>query len=342
LLQSLATTGLSLALAWAGWGIAGLYAGLVLGGLVGPGVLFWDGRRRHPELRPPRATAGGGRGAAIVRLSGPLWLLHLSGRLSFYTDNIVVSYLLGPAWVVPFVVTQRLVTLAGGQAASLGNATWAALAELHAQGRREDFNRRLTDLTRLAAVLALAAVVPAAVYNRAFVALWVGPERFAGETLTALAAVNAVLLAVFGTWAWVFAATGQVRRLVPNMLVGAGANVACSCAGTMALGLAGPLLGTAVQLVALNLWWLPLLLRRHFATPLGPLAAALGRPLLLGVPYALGLWTLTRARPPGGWVALALGMAAAAGAFLALSWWLVFSAADRDEWRARLRALLGR
>jgi O-antigen/teichoic acid export membrane protein len=342
LLQSAAITGLSLLFASGGWGITGLYASLVLGGLIAPVVLFWNGWRRHAELRPSRAMADGGRQAAIVRLSGPLWLIHLSGRLSFYTDNIVVSYLLGPAFVVPFVVTQRLVSLAGSQAASLGNATWAALAELHAQGKREDFNRRLTDLTRLAGVLCLTVVIPTTVFNHAFVSLWVGPERFAGEALTMLTGVNAWLLAILGIWTWVFAATGQTRWLIPNMLVGAGVNVVCSIGCTMWLGLIGPLAGTAIQLGAMNLWWLPLLLRRHFGTPLRPLAAAVVRPMLLGLPYALGLWSLTHLGSPRGWLALALCVTSAAGVFVALSWWLVLSAADRAEWRARLRVLFWR
>jgi hypothetical protein len=87
---------------------------------------------------------------------------------------------------------------------------------------------------------------------------------------------------------------------------------------------------------------MPLLLRQHFGTPLAPLLAAAGGPLLLGVPYALALGILVRMLPPSGWPGLALAMATTAALFAILSWWIVLTAADRREWRARLRGVLGR
>ncbi len=78
--------------------------------------------------------------------------MNLCGRVSLLTDNIVVSGLLSPALVTPFVLTQRLTSLAQRELQTIGNASWAALAELSAQGRKDVFSRRLLELTRVVAV----------------------------------------------------------------------------------------------------------------------------------------------------------------------------------------------
>ena len=342
-LQSLATTALALAFARAGWGLPGQFAALVIGqgtfrltlALVARPWL--DGFQSLLTEPPDPETT-----RSLWRLNVPSFLTALAGRAGFYADNIIVALLLGPRAVVPLFLTQRLAALAGGQLLNVGNASWAALAELHALGRRDDFNARLLELTRLIGGLALVALVPIAAYNQHFVARWVGAERFGGDWITALACVNAYLLALLALWGWCFGGTGKLAALVPVLLGGAGLNLVVSVVATQRLGLPGPLVGTLVAVCLVNLWAVPMLLARNFGTPLVALARAAAVPLLWGVPLAfLAAW-LGRGHTPGSWPALFAEMAAVASVLAVCWWFLALTTGERVAFGARVRAALSR
>jgi O-antigen/teichoic acid export membrane protein len=290
----------------------------VLGGLVFHVILASDGLRRYPRVlglvrdRAPRAE-----------LQREMWSLNTSTfivftciRISLLSDQIIVAGLLGPAMVVPLYLTQRLAELATAQVQAIGSSSWAALTELYVLGDRETFNRRILDLSSLVATLGVAALAPIVAYNRHFIALWVGPQHYAGELATVVAASNAFLLSTVTLWDFCLSGTGHIRCLVPLSLVSAAINLTASLGLTGPLGVAGPLLGTLIALLSTSLWYQPRLLRRVFGTPLGGLFRAWFRPLAWGIPYTGALWWLARARSPQGLPGLAAEMAAAAALYL--------------------------
>lgn len=342
--QSLVTTLLAVALAFHGLGITGQFVALVAGQVVFAWVITRDGLARHrgvlaesfavpvdPEAR-----------AAIRKLNVPSLLFDLSSRAGLLTDNIVIALILGPAAVVPLFLTQRLPQLAQAQLQGVGNASWAALGELHALGRHDVFNARLVELTRLVAALSLAALVPIAAYNHAFVNLWVGSEHFGGSAVTALAAVNAFMLALVSLWGWCFSGTGRIAALVPIMMISSALNLALSVAGAYAIGLPGPLLGTAIAIAGTTLWYLPAQLHRDFGTPLGGLVRAVAMPLAWAALPALGIWWLARTSPPSSWPALAVETAAAGALMLAIWWFFELGAGERAHYAGRLKMVLAR
>jgi O-antigen/teichoic acid export membrane protein len=311
-------------------------------------VLAWVGARHHPGLLAAAWSARPGPEdrRALRDLSVPTLLVTLGGRLSLLTDYILVGKLLGLGSSAALFVTQRLAVLFQAQLQGLGGACWAGLAELHARRPRAVFNGRLIELTRVVAVLGVAGLGPIVAYNRHFFQLWMaarmGPGGYGGDAAIALAAVNAWLLAVFSLWGWCFTGTGQVRRLVLPTVVGAIVNLAASLVLTRRLGLVGPLLGTTVAFLAVHLWWLPVLMRRTFGTPLGPLTRALVGPLAGGLPYGAGLWWLARTHEPAGWPGLIAEMGLATLGFLSLAALLVLlDPAHRALWRVRLAGLSG-
>lgn len=341
--QCLLITALSLALARAGWGVAGQ----ALAFSAGIGAFFlllaWDGLRSGPAPppsalleRPDRETW-----RALWALSLPSLLINFSGRVSLLTDNIVTAGILGTVAVTSLVVTQRLATLAMAVLQAIGNSSWAALADLHARGDRDAFNRRLVELTNLVAVLGLAALGPIVAYNRDFIRLWMGPGfSYGGDVVIAVAALNALVGALLSLWGWCFTGTGHVRRMTVPLIVSAAVNLMASVALTRRFGLVGPLLGTTTAYLAVNCWCFPLLMRRVFGLSPRALARAVAVPAAWGVPYVAGLWALTRVHRPRGWAGLAAEMSAAALGFLALGAVAILSPTDRDLWRRRLKAIL--
>jgi O-antigen/teichoic acid export membrane protein len=342
LVQGLLTTGLSVLFAYRGWGLQGQFLAGLLGQLPLPALLLWLGlsERRRTGFSPFRAEHDPGLWREFLALNSTTFVVALCSRLSLQSDSIVASAVLGPAAVVPLIVSLRLVTLAQGQVQAIGNASWAALADLYNRKETALFGERLVEATRLTSVLGVAALGPIVVLNPVFISLWVGPELFGGSLMTAVGAINGLLQATFSLWVWCFTSTGNVRRLVPMYLLSTAINVAGSIGFTYLLGPVGPLLGTLSAFLTVTLWRLPGHLRDTFGVSRRALYHAMLVPLAWGLLHMLALHLLTRVVPVRGWAALVAmmtfgGVTSLGGAFL-----FIFGPEDRARWLVRLRGVL--
>src|SRR5438552_4459866 len=349
IVQALVVTGLGLLLAWAGWGITGQFLAASLGLYPLLFFLMHDGFRRYRRTSPvgsedfthPTETVDQ---TAIRReiwkMNWPSLIRNTCGRIGLFTDNLLIAYFLGPAVVASFYLTQRTFVLAQSQLLGIGSAGWAGLVELVHKGQIATFHRRLTELTGLVTVLGIAVMVPLAAFNRDFISLWVGPICFGGEWITGLAAINGILLSIYSLWGLVISGAGHVARVVPGTIASAVVNIVVSILATILLGPPGPLLGTLTALATINSWFFPMLLKRLFQVPLWPLFRAIASPVMIGVPYALGIRWFAHAHPSQGWILLALDMAASALLYLTIAWLAIFKAEERAVWSLRLRMLL--
>jgi O-antigen/teichoic acid export membrane protein len=340
--QSITITAGSLVLAWAGWGITGQSVAVIAGAAVFNAALLWLCRREAPAifLDAIKGPAPEAARRDVRKLNMPTFLLNMCGRVSLLTDNIVVSGLLSPALVTPFVLTQRLTSLAQRELQTIGNASWAALAELSAQGRKEVFSRRLLELTRVVAVVGLAALIPIVAFNCQFISLWVGRERYAGDLITALAAANALWQAIFSLWGWCVTGTGQIRKMLPMTIVQTVLNLAFSITFTLVFGLAGPLLGTTASFLAVSVWYMPILMSDIFDVPASKLVFSVVAPLALALPYAALTGWLVRLYGATGWFGVAYQMSASALIYLVLAWLVVFYPEERASLMSRFRLVL--
>ncbi len=339
LLQTVVTVGLCLWLARRGLGLEGQFLAVLVGQAVFRGGLALAARTSAggfgPVLSEPPDHAST---IELRRLDLVAFLTMLAGRIGYYTDNILVALLLGPRRVAAFFLTQRLAVLAGTQLLGIGRAGQPTLSALRAEGQLEAFRARILDQTRSMSGLAVAALTPIAVWNGPFVQRWVGAEMFVGDILTLLACANAYLLTLLTLWGWCFSATGFARPLVPVAVVNAVLNLGVGIWATYQVGPLGPPIGTAFATVAVNLWAVPLLLRRHFGVPFFRLAWAAAVPLLWGAPAAWGLWTWVQADPPTALLPLLAWMVVTGLVLLVFWWFLALNAAGRAELRLMMTA----
>jgi O-antigen/teichoic acid export membrane protein len=342
IVQSLIITGVSLLLAWVGWGITGQFLASLVGAVFFSVVLAWKGMRLFPGAVGAafRGAADSDASRALRQLSWPSFVFNLCGRLNFMTDKIIVARMLTPAAVVPFFVTQRLALLAQGELQGVGNSTWAGLAELHHQALHRRFNQRLLELTKLVAILAAACLVPITVYNHRFVAMWVGASRFGGTVFSAVAAINAMLLAVFSLWGWCINGLGQVRRTLPGLTAQSCINVVFSVILTRRFGIIGPLLGTTIAFATISIWYLPWLLKTLFGTDINELVEAIAIPAASAVPYLLAVGWFEGLRISNGWIGMALEMSTCALFYVAACWALLLDGEDRALWKQRIRLIM--
>lgn len=343
--QALLIAGVSLALARAGWGITGQAVAYVVGTWTFSLAVAFMVFRINPSLvRCWSVRADAGTHRALWGLSAATFLFNVSGRVSLMADNSIIGSMLGASLVTSLVNTQKLAVLSQSLLQGIGGATWAPLAELHARGEHEAFNRRLIELVRLVAIMSLASLGPIVAYNRHFVSFWMPPTfHYGGDAVVIISAVNAFLLSQLSLWGWCFGATGKTAILVPLAMTSAVVNVIASIVLTRQFGLVGPLLGTLTAFLAVNLWWLPRLMRQVFGTSQLELLRSAAVPLLCGIPPTLGLWWFTQHHRPPGFLAVVAEMGVAAvGVAIVSGAPILLDVNERLLWRHRLRIAFSR
>ena len=119
--QVLVTNGLLIFAARARWGLAGQTMAFAVAQIPSLLVLAWDGTRAYDGVW--KTISERADQTALWRLSWPTWIYALTDRLGLVSDNIIIAWMLGPAAVVPFFLTQQLALLAQAQLRGLSNAT---------------------------------------------------------------------------------------------------------------------------------------------------------------------------------------------------------------------------
>ena len=170
-----------------GWGITALAAGALLTQLTLLGGCAVRVGMRYTGALPRRLPATRWR-ETTPHIQKALWvsLSQLAQVLLYGTDLLLVAWLFGPAAVVPYACTQKLISVLANQPQVLTQAAAPALSELRMGASREKLFS-VTSALSLALMLASGAVVTVVLaVNHAFVSWWVGPGQYGGLVLTAV------------------------------------------------------------------------------------------------------------------------------------------------------------
>lgn len=339
--QSIFTTVLQLLAARGGWGLAGQSLASVVGQMPVMVTLGWMAVRDYPGIlraRPRKETR-----RRVWALNWPSFLVTLADRIGLLSDSIMVAWLLGPASVPAFFLTQRLSVMAQAQLQGVAGATWAGLVEIRHQGGAALFEARLLELTGLVSALGVSVLGPIFAYNHRFVQRWVGAHSYAGDAVSAFVCVNMWLWSVFALWTATVTGTGLIRRWLPYALTAAAVNTAASVAATIRFGLAGPLIGTCTAFLAVHVWALPAILATAFGIARRTLWRTLLAPLAWGLPYTYVLWHVARlGHANSAWPALMFEMGLAVSGGIALWWIFSLNGASRLQWKQRIQHAIAR
>lgn len=164
-----------------GVGLLGLVAGwtvtLVLTAVAG----WWRLRSVHPAT-----VAASDLTDTTPYLQRSVWVsvsqiaqVFLSG-----SDVMLLARLLGPAAVVPYSCTGKLVTVFANHPQLLMHAAQPALSELRASESRARLGRVATALSQAMLIMSGALMIVILPVNEFFVTKWVGPSQYSGLALT--------------------------------------------------------------------------------------------------------------------------------------------------------------
>jgi len=268
---------LTVAMVLSGWGLEALAVGGVTTQVVSIAGCAWRVAVRFPTALP-RGFSGVPWAAAAPHVRRAAWVSigQVAQVLQYGSDLLIVAKVFGPATVVPYACTQKLVSVLANQPRILTEAAAPALSELR-MGATRDKLFAVTSSLSLAMMLgsgAVCAVVLA--INRGFVTWWVGADQYGGTLLTGLL-LAAMLLRHWNT-AIVYSlfSFGHERRLSITTLADGIITIAVSLALVKAVGLLGVPLGF---LAGVTLVSLPANLRalaRETGVPASQLVVALG------------------------------------------------------------------
>lgn len=273
---------------------------------------------------------------AIWKLNVTNFISNICARISEMTDNIIISIVMSTSQVTPYVVSQRLVNFANLHLFGISNATWASLAHIHHQGRHESFRRRFIEINKLIVTIGLITLGPIAIFNRYFINFWLGAQFYTGDSVSFVASVNSILVALIAYWSWMFSAKGVAKLLLGQYIIYSLLNFTLSIVFTHNFGVIGPPLGTLLSIFSVTFWVTPRLLRKHFYVPISSIYFGILYPVLVLTPLITVIWYLSRLHPPSRWIHLIVDIAVSGFILTCASWFAILTEHERALWRHRV------
>jgi O-antigen/teichoic acid export membrane protein len=250
------STVITVGLVLAGVGLYAVVLGWVFAQAASAAASALRARRLVPEaFRWTRLASGDREVAAYLRRSAWIGVSQIAQVFLAGTDMLVIGRLLGPAAVVPYSCTTKLVTVLANHPHLLMHAASPALSEMRAGGSRERLAELSAALTiaMLVASGAIASVILAG--NQLFVGWWVGAGQFGGWRLT----VAAVLMMLLRHWntasTYTLFCFGHDRRISLTMLGDGIVTLGGTLLLVPALGVIGAPLASILGVACVGLPW---------------------------------------------------------------------------------------
>lgn len=250
------TTASTVSLVLAGWGLHALVVGWGIGQFVPAIVSVWRLRRRFPFALPsslpplPWKSAKG-----LLANGGWVSVAQLAHLFVYGSDVLILGYLLGPAAVVPYACTGKLVSVLQHQPQLIMETARPALSELRASRERDRLHTVTSALTLFALLVGGLIACGVAVTNRGFTILWVGEDLFGGAALTVALVANMLLRLWNATAINAIFAFGYERRISLTTLADGLLTCGLMVALVPWLGLIGAPIASMVSVVLISLPW---------------------------------------------------------------------------------------
>lgn len=229
------------------------------------------------------------------------FILGVTSRLLYYTDNVVIGIFLGVALVTPYEIVYKLSFCATYLFSVISTTAFPRFASLYTRGDYDGLGDLYVKIAKVCVVIMVGVGLGLVFLGRSFIGLWVGEENYAGTDVLLLLVIMNVFHAIGSPAAALLQGIGRNKELMYSEIINAGLNVVLSITLVTRMGLPGVVLGTLLAHVFTSLWVVLLLpcryanisLRRYLSTCIFP-------PLLAALPGAAVVWIVMQGLSPGG------------------------------------------
>jgi O-antigen/teichoic acid export membrane protein len=121
-------------------------------------------------------------------------MTYLAGGIKDSLDPYLVGVIRSPETAFSYALTTQSTDMVRNQiVGQLSSAMLPSLAHLHGEGKPAHYNRVILILFEAQALMAAISLSGVLIFNKAFVTLWMGKDRYAGTAVTALIALYGIL-----------------------------------------------------------------------------------------------------------------------------------------------------
>jgi O-antigen/teichoic acid export membrane protein len=238
----------------AGWNLFALAAGWLLSQLLLTPVTFYRIWTRFPQVIP-RGMPHFDKIKTRIQLGKGMWISvsQIATLLMGQTDLLIIGKLLGPAAVVPYACTCKLMGVLANQAQILMQTAIPGLCEVKTGETKERTFQVLVSLTHAILFLSGLIVTVTLMVNHWFVGWWVTDKQYAGLVLTLAFGTTVVVRHWTTTTAFTVFCFGHQRRISLTNLCDGFVTAGACLALTMGFGLPGAAVGSAVGALVVSL-----------------------------------------------------------------------------------------
>jgi O-antigen/teichoic acid export membrane protein len=126
------------------------------------------------------------------------------------TDAFLVGVLLGPKIAGFYVLTIRAPGLVKSLASGFGDAIMPSMAHLFGEGNINRFKEVTLVAIKIQTILAVSGIAGIIGFNKPFVALWIGPEMYAGTAINTMFGFYCALYIIGGVMFHALYASGEI------------------------------------------------------------------------------------------------------------------------------------
>lgn len=250
----LVSTTITVTLVLAGWGLYALAFGWTALQLIRAGAGWYRLRTHFPTVLPkklPELLWSSARG----RLTRGFWvsLNQVAQVLLNGTEILIIGKFFGPAAVVPYVFTGKLISVLATQPQMLMASAIPALSQMRMGESRERLAEVCTALGQAMLMLSGAVVCLVLIVNQGFVTRWVGASQYGGFWLTALILTSMLLRHWNLTVGYMLFCFGHERRLCVTALLDGLLSISAVAFFVWLYGLVGAPLGIIIGVCLVSL-----------------------------------------------------------------------------------------
>ena len=237
---------LSLGMVLLGFDLIGLMLASVFAEAVTFSLQRWQYRKTYPGERFGWGIPNWQLFREMLGFGIGYLLVIVGGRLTFYTDNLVVGYLYGGVATSIYYTTQMPTFLLIALIWRITDNAAPAFNELYAKKEMERLRNAYYKLIKYGLVLSLGLGLGLLVLNRTLITLWVGEGQYAGNVMTISLALFTIGTVINHVNALVLVAYGAVRLLSIICIVCGVCNLGLSLILGKVYGLQGVMVASAV------------------------------------------------------------------------------------------------
>ena len=330
---ALVRTGATVVALLAGQGVLAM-AAIQLATSVWRGVwLAYLGRQIYSSLRIDIRHVDSGSLKLIFSFSALTFLIHVSGRLIYYTDALVIAAFLPIGVLTFFSIAGSLVEYSRMIISSVSFTTSPMASSLDGAGQHDRVRLLLLTSAKYSMMILLPIALTFLVRGRSFIGLWMGPS-YAEMSGRVLAILSLPLLLYGSTHAMggIMMGVGKHKPMVPAMILEAGANLALSVALLPRLGIVGVAWGTTIPSLVSSLFFWPHYTRRALGIPAAAYFESVWiRPWMAAVPFALGSYAIERWLPATNLPVFFIQVGGCLLLAVVADWKICLSAEERDS-----------